>query len=224
MKATSKIVIFLTAILLCSCIKKHAVNNNPQSDTSKIINMVIDTLTIERYLQENISPRPSRDEAMVPNKEFIMQAEKVYKKRTDSLIKKLNTDKYYVGVLDSLIALPSYEIEYTQSNNRFKQQFGDIDVSYKALLLNISRPQDHSIDVSKIRSKYRFIINGSELDTSQADKLNIGWIELSNISFNNDKTKACIYAAISKGHFGYGYIYFLEKSTNNWRFVKVQPE
>jgi len=126
--------------------------------------------------------------------------------------------------LDSLIALPQYEIEHLQSRKRFSLQFDNIDTGYKALLLNISRPQNHTIDVSKIKLKYPFTIKDTEAGSARSDEMNVGWIELSNIGFSHDGIKACIYASLSKGGFEYGYIYFLEKTNNDWRFVRIQPE
>jgi len=93
MKSIMNVVILLTGMLLFSCDQRHAVNNDLKSDTSKIINMVIDTLASEMYLQHSTLPPPPHDEQLIPTKDAIIRLNKAYKKRTDSLLKKLATDK-----------------------------------------------------------------------------------------------------------------------------------
>jgi hypothetical protein len=104
----------------------------------------------------------------------------------------------------------------------FKANFPDVDTSKRHLLVRLAaNTSSKHFDLRKVNSRYSYKLKYlSSKPTQNKDLVVIGNVAFSQITYNKNKTVACIYSELVCGGLcGYGYIYFLEKHDNKWEIV-----
>ncbi len=222
-----KLLIFISyligAALLLAC-----QNGNPNledktdSNNSEILSLVFDTLVEDKESwKSQLLPIPVPLDSEGPNYHV---ENKRQKHEMDSIYFKLDTAAFFVFVNDSL-AIPAYNLDIIRSlsgRESFKANFPDVDISKRQLLVRLAEnTSSKHFDLRKMNSRYSYKLKYlSSKRTQNKDLVVIGNVAFSQITYNKNKTAACIYSELVCGGLcGYGNIYFLEKHDKKWEIV-----
>lgn len=131
---------------------------------------------------------------------------------------KLETGKYEVYVLDSLLSPPKSDYQLIVIASEYRQLYKDLFFNLQSKSRKFEIPNNPTMFNIKIISDYK-------IDKTLNNKLLIdsflGEHKFSRIAFDENKSKACLIQSIVRNGCSKPYLICIEKQNNKWKIKRV---
>ncbi|PZR39077.1 MAG: hypothetical protein DI538_07755 [Azospira oryzae] len=212
---------FLLFGILSSCSLKDKTLNHDHEERT-----IIEIVLNEKASNDSIYRRLLTP-AFQLESEIFLDENSLNKSKRDSIQFKRDSAKTHLFLSDSLIPFPPMkkdQIIGMAEGISFETILSDLDSGFREVLLNLIKPSSKkliTIDVLKSTPTFQ-VIYKSELQKYK-NVMAIGVLTISQIAFNSNNNKACVYTEfVCGGECGGSELLFLEKKMDKWLVIKTR--